>query len=232
MNLDRFSLARFSIGNADDQKFDIKMSFYESMNSSAGASVPVEVHGQFNEAFGRVVQGTISIGILFDAEEAMDKRCTMSAQVLVSLVQVDTVRSIVNGIKDVNIADNIVSDLVCRAYVSKRMPETMAARGDVMSSVHASKDVVADCIASETLMSNFEATMQSMKTTKIQVTIPPGGELRIDSGTYTVLLNGENALHTQSGDWIFMLPALSRLNIETIEGGQLSGQLIYTERYL
>ena len=38
--------------------------------------------------------------------------------------------------------------------------------------------------------------------------------------------------HTQSGDWINVSRDLLRLIIESASGGQLRGQLIYTERYL
>lgn len=49
---------------------------------------------------------------------------------------------------------------------------------------------------------------------------------------FTVLLNGQNALHTQSGDWITVSRELLRLLIESASGGRLEGQLIYTERFL
>ena len=52
------------------------------------------------------------------------------------------------------------------------------------------------------------------------------------SDVFTVLLNNQNALHTQSGDWINVSRELLRLIIESASGGQLRGQLIYTERYL
>ena len=65
-----------------------------------------------------------------------------------------------------------------------------------------------------------------------QLTIPPGGDLRIDSGTFTVTLDGRNVLHTQSGDWIEVSRELLRLLIESASGGQLEGRLVYTERFL
>ena len=76
------------------------------------------------------------------------------------------------------------------------------------------------------------ATTQTTETASFQLTIPPGGELRIDSDMFTVLLNGQNALHTQSGDWITVSRELLRLLIESASGGRLEGQLIYTERFL
>ena len=65
-----------------------------------------------------------------------------------------------------------------------------------------------------------------------EVTIPPGGELRIDSDTFRVLLNGENVLDKQSGDWLMLSRDLLYLDIESAIGNGLSGNLIYTERYL
>ena len=76
------------------------------------------------------------------------------------------------------------------------------------------------------------ATTQTTETASFQLTIPPGGELRIDSGTFTVTLDGRNVLHTQSGDWIEVSRELLRLLIESASGGQLEGQLVYTERFL
>ena len=56
--------------------------------------------------------------------------------------------------------------------------------------------------------------------------------LRIDSDTFRVLLNGENVLDKQSGDWLMLSRDLLYLDIESAIGNGLSGNLIYTERYL
>ena len=46
------------------------------------------------------------------------------------------------------------------------------------------------------------------------------------------MLDGENVLYAQSGDWINVSRELLRLIVESATGGALEGQLIYTERYL
>lgn len=66
----------------------------------------------------------------------------------------------------------------------------------------------------------------------MQVTIPPGGELRLDSDVFLSMLDGENVLYAQSGDWINVSRELLRLIVESATGGALEGQIIYTERYL
>ena len=95
-----------------------------------------------------------------------------------------------------------------------------------------SKDLPGDLSAWEVLTSMGEATSQTTQRASFQLTIPPGGELRIDSGLFTVLLDGENALHTQEGDWVELSRSLVRLTVECAQGGGLAGQIVYQERYL
>lgn len=67
----------------------------------------------------------------------------------------------------------------------------------------------------------------------IDVTIPPGSTLIIDSENYNVLLDGENVIDKHSGDW---LDELTRNTFDITLGsgvvGDLEGSLLYTERYL
>ena len=95
-----------------------------------------------------------------------------------------------------------------------------------------SKDILGDLLAAAVLTTSAEAGVQSRDRAVFQLTIPPGGELRIDSGLYTVLLNGENALHAQEGDWVELSRSLVRLTVECAQGGGLAGQIVYQERYL
>jgi len=67
---------------------------------------------------------------------------------------------------------------------------------------------------------------------EINVVIPPGGELRIDSDAFNVLLNGENAIHLYRGDWIHFARNLQSLNVSTGTGNALSGEVVYVERFL
>lgn len=89
-----------------------------------------------------------------------------------------------------------------------------------------------DPLLYEVLGSVSGAGTQSTEQVSVTVTIPPGGELRIDSDTFRVLLNGENVLDKQSGDWLMLSRDLLYLDIESAIGNGLSGNLIYTERYL
>lgn len=98
--------------------------------------------------------------------------------------------------------------------------------------MRASKNIHTSLVAADILTAILEATSQTTEIVTVQVTIPPGGELRLDSDVFLAMLNGENVLYAQSGDWINVSRALLRLIVESATGGSLEGQLIYTERFL
>ena len=64
----------------------------------------------------------------------------------------------------------------------------------------------------------------------IDVTIPPGGVLRIDSENYTVLLDSLNRIHLHRGDWVTLTRGAIELAVLT--NGRLEGDITYVERYL
>lgn len=68
----------------------------------------------------------------------------------------------------------------------------------------------------------------------LKTTLKPGHRIIVDADTYTVLLDGENAIEIQSGEWI---DELNRDTVDIVIGAasgvnNLSARLIYTERYL
>lgn len=68
----------------------------------------------------------------------------------------------------------------------------------------------------------------------LTTTLKPGQRIIVDAETYTVLLDGENAIEIQSGDWI---DELNRETVDIVIGAasgvaNLTARLIYTERYL
>ena len=67
---------------------------------------------------------------------------------------------------------------------------------------------------------------------EINVQLKPGSELRIDTENYTVLLDGKNILYLQSGDWPELSRDLAYITIDSLSGGTLTGEIVYSERWL
>ena len=207
----RYSLARYSV-NQETKTVEIAESFSEAMGAVAGAAIPVDFRDKYAEALQGSARGTVSVISAFSAASGLFTTAKMSADVVTRAALSEALRG--------------------SMYGQKNTPAALTARDTLTAQAQGAKNVPALLKGSEVLTSMLEATSQTTERTTLQLTIPPGGELRIDSGLFLVLLDGENALHTQSGDWINISRDLLRLIIESASGGQLRGQLIYTERYL
>lgn len=227
----RYSLTRYSV-NREIQTIEISQAFSESMGMLAGAAVPVDFRGRYGETFQGAVRGTVSVISTLSGREELRTRARMSANVIARSSLMEAFQAGVYGQKNMPAALDIQSVLDGAFRASKDVPAALGIVDVLSACVSASKNIPIDMIASEVLTSMLEAISQTTERAVFQVTIPPGGELRIDSELYTVLLNGQNALHTQSGDWVRISRELLRVTVECASGGGLSGQLIYTERYL
>lgn len=61
----------------------------------------------------------------------------------------------------------------------------------------------------------------------------PGQTLVIDAGSYNVLLDGENAIHLQQGEWLDNLNRNTQsITISATGISRVTAEVLYTERYL
>ena len=227
----RYSIARYSV-NQGTKMVEIAERFSEVMGAEAGAAIPVDFRDKYAEALQGSARGTVSVISAFTAASGLFTTAKMSADVVTRAALSEALRGSIYGQKNTPAELAVGAVLAARAQGSKNIPAPLELADRLTVAAAGSKNVPAILKVSEVLTSMLEATSQTTERTTIQLTIPPGGELRIDSELFLVLLNGENAIHTQSGDWINVSRELLRLIIESASGGQLRGQLIYTERYL
>lgn len=228
----RYSLARYSV-NREAKTVEITEHFSEAMGAVAGAAIPVDFQGRYAEALQGSARGTVSVVSVLSAGSSLGAAVRMSADVLIATVFSESFRASVYGQKDLPVALAAGEELKARAWVGKDIPAGHLKLSDCLDRrILGSKNIIAALAAFETLTSLPAATSQTTERAVFQLTIPPGGELRVDSELFTALLDGENVLYAQSGDWINLSRELLRLTVESASGGGLEGQLVYTERYL
>ena len=69
---------------------------------------------------------------------------------------------------------------------------------------------------------------------ELNLELMPGQRLIVDASNYNVLVDGENMIHTQVGEWLDELTReTNSITITAAEGGGgLSANILYTERFL
>ncbi len=74
-------------------------------------------------------------------------------------------------------------------------------------------------------------TILETQIVNLNIRLNPKDQLILDSDIFEFTINGENALHLHSGDWINLNRILEDFIIEASGGQKLDGQIIYSERF-
>lgn len=228
---DRFDLSRFSLGS-QNAIIPIEVTFVEELKQVAGIAVPVPTTAFFNDVIRGTLRGAIAMKSDFESTADLKASCVMNANINLSFMADDSIEAIVEGSQNSNIVASLSDNLERFVYGSKILPRS-ASFGEVLAAdVYGVKDIKCSQIVNETMVCILDAIRQFTETTRIDISLPPGAEIRIDSETYRVLMNGENILYAQNGDWLTLSRELLHFDIESASGGELVGTIIYTERYL
>lgn len=226
----RYGLARYSLD--EGRALEAGEVFSAALGGLAGGAVPLDAGEGFAGALLGRARIVVLIGAAFTAAAGLSGAARLSADVPVGAGFAAALGGSTYAQKDLPAALEALGALLGTARAGKDLPAPLEPAARLNGLARGSKDLPGGLLAWEVLGSMGEATSQTTRRACFQLTIPPGGELRIDSGLFLVLLDGENALHAQSGDWVEVSRALLRLTIESASGGGLEGQMIYTERYL
>lgn len=227
----RYGLTRYSL-RVGEWTVEVGGTFSDVLGGLVGGTLPVSVGAVFSEELGGSVRGALAVDVALAAEDRLMFQGQLRADVEVRVRFSDTLGTAARAGKNLPAALEGSAALLGHVWASKDMPIRESFADALAGTAAGSKDILGDLLAAAVLTTSAEAGVQSRDRAVFQLTIPPGGELRIDSGLYTVLLNGENALHAQEGDWVELSRSLVRLTVECAQGGGLAGQIVYQERYL
>lgn len=228
---DRYSLHRYSLGSADN-RIEANATFISTLNAVAGAAVPIESTVFFGIQAQMVSRVTASLPAEFVGNSSLSASAKMNANIVSEQMFSCEFSQESIGCKDIYNVAEFNDALRSFAYIARDLYSKMDANSRLNSNAYGSKNFDMEHLFATALTTLTAAGTQETEIASIEVTIPPGAELRIDSDAFTVTLNGENILYLQSGAWLNVSRDLLRLDIESASGNGLTGTLVYTERYL
>ena len=232
-NLARFNISPFNVQGGHVRW--IKADGGETINSFIGSALQIFVSGIGNEKISEQTAGTPTNYLSAKGNETIAET-VVEAQPTVLLHP--------------EFRENVNYEIVLSAEITPPVNtvETVTAEinlgADIYPTVTGSETVEVDAdLTTDTYFTGegFELVSESAsldvidrKVCLLTTTLRPGQSIIIDADTYTVLLNGVNAIEIQSGDWV------DELNRDTVDivisaaagEANLSARLIYTERYL
>lgn len=228
----RFDLSRFDIaGEGVNIRFDV--AFAESLGGFFGLGTDYRIEGLTMTAALR--QTSSAAAVVPYALQAGESLSFGAQGILAAPIEAAFGESMLMGAKldaDYSFAAQLADALGARTWLGADVSFFVDASDSLQIRALLGADIDYSAFLTEILSVLSDAASLEEATLSVNVSIPPGSQLRIDSENFTVTLDGKNILHLQEGDWIELERELWGILINTGSGGALSGELIYTERYL
>ena len=227
----RYSLTRYSANIG--ASIEVSDSFVDNMRGVAGSAVFIDISDVYDET--ATCRGRITASLITSAtiNTILDHSVSMVANVDVS----DDMTSNMHGetYSSQNIYDEVsfINDVTGSSYLSVNIPTSFDTSGTVLGSSAICKNISdSEIFATEVFLASVGGGTVEDFVLAINISIPPGGELRIDSENYTVTLNGQNVLYAQSGYWPILSRDLAQMTVDSGTGGKMTGEIVYAERWL
>lgn len=227
----QYSLLRYSANIGPS--IDIEESFSEELKGVSGTAVFMDVADSFDEAAVCLGRVTASVITTADVPNQMNHDVSMNANSIVEDAFYSSLNETAKASQDIYVIAVSSTDILALSYLSVDTPTSLSAEESVFGASRVCKNITDSATyPTEVLLGTVSGgTVEDLVLT-LDVTIPPGGELRIDSENYTVTLNGQNVLYAQSGYWPILSRELAQMTIDSGTGGKMTGEIVYSERWL
>lgn len=234
----RFSLTPFSLRAEEEFDLEISVSFSDSLKNVSGFGVSIIVSQNMYDSLMNYTKSIASIIAEFSSSDSLKGTFDGFVGIVLDLNELSNLSSKSSIIKNIEHDQKIEESLESKCYMSKDMFIGQGNAGVIffdekfLYSIAISKDLVYNLIVTDLLSCDVTSVILENEKITINATIPANGRLEIDSDIFTVLINGENALHLHSGEWLFLDRDIESISIDSGTGGELTGSIIYNERYL
>lgn len=213
----------------------IKVAGYEDVDAFVGSALQIFVLAIYNENISKSVLGASGYFLIETGSETIEEN-VVEGQLSVILYpkfeeNVEASTEIIADIKPLVIGSEAVTEnihLGADIYPTTEASETVEANTALGAKIHPIVEGY-ELITESASLENVE-----QKTCVLTLTLRPGQTLIVDANNYNVLLNNQNAIEVQSGDWIDDLSRnTTDITISAASGmNNISATILYTERYL
>lgn len=234
----RFSLTPFSLRAEEEFDLEISVSFSDSLKNVSGFGVSIIVSQNMYDSLMNYTKSIASIIAEFSSSDSLKGTFDGFVGIVLDFNELSNLSSKSSIIKNIEHNQKIEESLESKCYMSKDMFIGQGNAGVIffdekfLYSIAISKDLMYNLIVTDLLSCDVTSVILENEKITINATIPANGRLEIDSDIFTLLINGENALHLHSGEWLFLDRDIESISIDSGTGGELTGSIIYNERYL
>lgn len=238
-NASQFNQTHFNVQHKD-QRY-LRCVGTEIVTSAIGTNLQVFASGAGNERVTANIlgaRGRFTVGTGSEKVTEQATRGIMMAWIMpvgVENVQKDIVTNSINRPTASGSEEVTISDLVLGQYINLYPELSEEVNAEAWIAQVTKPDAEGFELVSEaTNIEAIDTRICYIGSASEPFTLKPGQRLVVDAKTYNILLNGNNAIWTQSGEWIDeMTPETVRIMITAAAGSaNLTATILYTEQYL
>ncbi len=233
-NLKSFNTSKFNIGNEDSENPEIILNCYEKFDVTVNFGKNTQITFTTSEKFNVDSIGSITYIEKFNLEEEINSKILSNAYVVLDL-NLDEKLNVNLNIKE-DIYQNLLTEekLKIKSYTTLNTNFENIFKDSInIYNLLIGKDILHDEInVYESLLTQISSYFLDSKIVSVDLIIPPGKTLVIDSDNFTAYLDGENVLDKYNGDWINLSRNVKSIELFTGEGKNIESYIIYKERYL
>ncbi len=165
--------------------------------------------------------------------EAINSKVTLKKLIHINRENKEITLGNITASKNIFFNKNISENINSKLYVGKLIfINNKIGNEKFLNNVHAGKTIDFQRIGSTIISNHTSASLTNYKTVDLDITIPAGGEIRIDSDIFTAIMGQENILYAYKGDFITFEKNTIQIIVDSGTKGKLVGEIIYNERYI
>ncbi len=227
-SLKSFNTSKFNIGNEDTENPEIILNCYEKFDVTVNFGKNTQISFITSEKFNVNSIGSITYIEQFNLEEKIDLNVVVNAYVVLNFNLKEKLNFNLNINEDIYQKSLAEEKLNINPYISLNTNFKNTFEDNIrIDNLLAGKDILQDEInIYESLLTQISSYFLDSKIVSINITIPPGKTLTINSDKFTAYLNNENILDKYNGDWITISRNAKSIELFTGEGKKLESYII------
>lgn len=211
---------------------DVGFEARETINCVAGFGSDIAIDVNFNENILANQILTIGLPAFFEVQEEVFSNVIFQGSIGEKFIASESIYGDLYFCKDMGIKDELNEKIEGTHYFGKDIDSEFIFEDKLENMTILSKDLIFDITFSETLLTEISSQILERLILFADCTIPPGGVLEIDSNTFNMYLNNSNIIHLHRGDFVNLERGLVSVDINSGTAGNLTGKIIFNERYL
>lgn len=227
----RFTLSRFTLPQIAEKNIRIVDYFFENIRSVVSVGQNVNIQENYRSNIQNTVTATRGINFIEHYQDNINSIILMRINFFIIENYTESIKNEIYLSSNIAVSEQYKDELEIKVFLGKNIQFDEFYSENIRNAVFLGKDTPITEAYREAIFARISSAILTKDIAIVNVSIPPGGELRIDSGLYTALLDGENILHTYNGDWIWLDRNLVDLTIDA-SSATMDGVIIYVERFL